>query len=153
MSISKKDLQLLLEDQFLQDSFQHLSHIEDHFGFNYIPSTRINIFSGVPLICLRRAWGPIQLRVETVYPEIFYFFLQHTNIFDKQKVEAEFKEVVQAIILKVDHFEILCDIVFRALHFHNDNTTELSSGFGLAASPATLALINETAEELVQVII
>jgi len=152
MSISITDLQLLLEDQSLQDSFHQLSYIEDLYGFNYLPSSRINIFGGVSLICLRRVWGPLQARVEKVYPEIFYFFLQHTNIFDKQEVVADFQDVIRAITSKVDHFETLCDIILRALHFHNDNSTELR-GFGLAASPATLALINETAEELARVII
>ena len=149
MSISKKDLHLLLEDQSLQDSFHKLSYIENHYGFNYIPSTRINIIGGVPLICLRRAWGPIQARVERVYPEIFYFFLQHTNIFDKQKVEAEFKEVVRVITLKVDHFEILCDIILRAIAIY-ENRPFCDQGRHISSSSSVLADVIEISEHLAQ---
>jgi len=34
MSIGKKDLHSLLEDQLLQDSFHQLSYIKDYYGFN-----------------------------------------------------------------------------------------------------------------------
>jgi len=151
MSISKKDLQLLLEDQSLQDSFHQLSYIEDHYGFNYIPSTRNNIIGGVSLICLRRAWRPIQARVEKVYPEIFYFFLQHTNIFDEQKVEIGFKEVIRVITLKVDHFKILCDIILRAIAIY-ENKPFCDRGRHISSSSIVLADVIEVAENLAQTI-